>query len=89
MDAGKFGRLNCMMTVVTSPGFIRTVSFQPISLASGGVGGPVKCSLPGTPRKGLPLNDLHVHQVEMDGMGVAGEIEDLPDFDRPGAWVLR
>ena len=38
MDAGSLGRLNCMISVITSLGFIGTVSFQPISLASGGYG---------------------------------------------------
>ena len=37
---GTLGRSNFMITVVTSPGFIRTVSFQPSSLGSGGVGDP-------------------------------------------------
>ena len=36
--AGSVGRVNCMITVVISPGFMRTVSFHPISLASGGIG---------------------------------------------------
>src|SRR6266702_1083677 len=41
MDDGSFGRVNFVMTVVASPGFIRTVSFHPVSFASGGIGGPV------------------------------------------------
>jgi len=40
MDAGSLGKVNCMITVIASLGFIRTVSFQPISLGSGGNGFP-------------------------------------------------
>ena len=39
--------------------------------------------------KGLPLDHLHIHQVEMNRMSVTGEIQDLPDLGRPGAWRLR
>ena len=52
MDAGSLGKVNCMITVVTSPGFIRTVSFQPISLASGGNGFPTNVM----PVEGSPVN---------------------------------
>jgi len=38
------GRSNFMMTVVTSFGFILTVSFQPLSLGSGGRDGPLRFS---------------------------------------------
>ena len=38
---GRLGKLNCMMTVVTSPGFMRTVSFHPNSFASGEISGPL------------------------------------------------
>ena len=90
MDAGKFGKLNCMITVVASPGFIRTVSFQPISLASGGMASPMKRNPAGRiTGECLSLDDLDVDQVEMDRMGVPGEVEELPDFDRAGARVLR
>ena len=40
---GKFGGLNCIMTVATSPGLICTVSFQPISLVHAGT--PLKSML--------------------------------------------
>ena len=80
---GTLGRSNFMATVVTSPGFMRTVSFQPFSLASGAMGRPrVGGGAVVIDRiKGLPRQNLHVHQVEMDGVGVAGEVGDLPDFD--------
>ena len=32
----------------------------------------------------LPLDDLDVNQVEVNGMGIPGEIEDLPNFGRAG-----
>jgi hypothetical protein len=31
---------------------------------------------------------LRVDQMEVDGMGVAGEIHDLPDLDGSGRWSL-
>lgn len=37
----------------------------------------------------LPFQDLHGHQVEMDRMGIAGEIENAPDFGVSGPWCLR
>ena len=43
---GTDGSLNCIITVVTSPGFIRTVSVQPASLGSGGWAGAVYVGVP-------------------------------------------
>jgi len=51
MDAGSLGKVNCMITVIASLGFIRTVSFQPISLGSGGNGFPTSVM----PVDGSPL----------------------------------
>lgn len=33
--------------------------------------------------KGCSLDDLDVDQMEMDGMGISGEIVDIPDFCAP------
>ena len=90
IDAGKAGRLNCAITVVASPGFVRTVSFQPISLASGGIRGSGESD---TGRritfKWLPLDDLDIDEVEMDRMGISGKVEQLPDLDRAGSRGFR
>ena len=77
------GTSNFMMTRVTSPGCILTVSFQPSSVASGGRAGPVVREGPaGITRcvEGIPVENLDVHQMEMDRVRVAGEIADFPDF---------
>src|SRR6516165_8323492 len=50
---GTVGRLNCAMIVVTSLGFMRTVSFHPISLGSGANGFPTNV----IPVDGSPVND--------------------------------
>ena len=76
-----------MITVVASPGFIRTVSFQPISLASGGIGAAERSAYRIT-RECLSLDDLDIDQVEVDRVGVAGEVEELPDFDCAALGVL-
>jgi hypothetical protein len=39
--------------------------------------------------EGLPLNELHVHEVKVDGMRVGGEVHDLPHFRRTSLWVFR
>ena len=35
-----------------------------------------------------PLDDLDVHQVEVDWMGVTGEVVDIPDFQRANVGIL-
>lgn len=39
-------------------------------------------------RERLPLNQLHVRKVEMDGVRVAGEIHDLPHFRGSGIGIF-
>ena len=43
---GALGKSNFMITVVTSPGFMRTVSFQPRSSGAGGAAAPLKVETP-------------------------------------------
>ena len=43
---GTDGRLNCISTRVTWPGFMRTVSFQPSSFGSGAMAAPCKFGAP-------------------------------------------
>ena len=83
------GRSHLAITSITSPGYILTVSFQPRSLASGrpgraGVGD--RAVIVGR-IKGPPGDDLGVLQMDVHGVGVAGEIGDAPDFRRPVAMV--
>src|SRR5215475_7085901 len=68
---GRVGRLNCMMTVVTSPGFIRTVSIPSNLVRIRWDGIPRVCPVIGGAHERLPLNQLYVDQVEVNGMSVA------------------
>ena len=79
-----------MMTRVTVPGYIGTVSFHPSSLSSGGMMGPVKLMDAGEAAQveQLPVDDLDVHQVEVHRVHVAGGVEDLPHFRVAGIDIL-
>src|ERR687883_637580 len=46
MGKGTDGKLNCMITLVTSPGFMRTVSFHPASYGAGANGAPDRFATP-------------------------------------------
>jgi len=48
-----------------------------------------KAPIPRIPAERLALNQLHVHQVKVNGMRVAREIHDLPHFGRTGFWIFR
>ncbi len=76
-----------MMTVVTSPGFMRTVSFQPSSVRSGPLRGPGVAgrAVVGVHVERLASRALDVDQVEVDRVGVAGQVGDLPDL----GWCRR
>ena len=78
-----------MITVVTSPGFIRTVSFQPISLASGELAGPMYGYMHelGSPVNGCRWMIWTLTRWKWMGWVSPVRLIDLPDFDRPGCWV--
>lgn len=77
------GTRKVMITRVTMPGDMCTVSFQPRSVAPGGRTGPVKMNR----RKGrhveeLTVDNLDVHEVEVHRVHVLGRVEDLSDLGR-------
>ena len=69
---------------VTVPAGHWTVSFQPSSLGAGGTAGAVKRRflvrqvLAGV--EGAAVEDLEAHEVEVHGVGVFGEVDELPDL---------
>ena len=69
------------MMRVTMPGFARTVSFQPASLAPGGIAAPMKRSLPLASDNRIveapAVENLEAHQVQMNRMRIVGEIDQL------------
>ena len=72
---GSLGAIGRKATMMSSSGFIRTVSFQPSSLGSGGL----TCAVPVD-----PVDHLHVEQVEVDRVGVHAVVRDLPDLGAVG-----
>ena len=82
---GTAGRSNLMMIRVTVPGNIITVSFHPISFASAGTAGPVKLTPPlrvaeAVHLEWLPVDELHVHQVEVYRVNIGCHVVDFPDL---------
>ena len=77
---------------VMVPGGHWTVSFQPSSLGSGGDGGgeeaELLCALVGEDVEDAAVEDLEAHQVEVHGVGVLGEIDELPDLGGVEAGLL-
>ena len=72
------------MMRVTVVGLARTVSFQPVSSASGGDRGPDEAQRArGHVLKGIEaaaIENLKPHQVQVNGMRIVGEIHEFPDF---------
>ena len=72
------------MMRVTMAGSARTVSFHPIRSGAGGWTGPVIAQralcliVEGV--EAAAVEDLEADQVEMDGVGVVGEVDELPDL---------
>ncbi len=71
-----------MMTRVTVPGYIGTVSFHPSSFVVGRDDGTGEGYDAGKllTSNSLPVDDLDVHQVEVHRVHVAGGVVDLPHF---------
>ena len=72
------------MIRVTVFALTRTVSFHPISLASGGVASPTKAKVSGVhefePIEAAAIEDLKTNQVQVDWVHVIGEVDELPDL---------
>ncbi len=75
-NVGIFARI---ATMISSSGFIRTVSFQPSSLGSVVSDCPVPAD---------PVDHLHVDQVEVDAVGVNAVMCNLPELGLIGTEYL-
>ena len=70
-EGQRWARPACRATMMSSSGFIRTVSFQPSSLASGGL------IVPSQPTR---LITCTLNRWKWIGMGIDAVVGDLPDL---------